>query len=67
VTFVASSLVHKLLVEYRHHRSADLGLKLRQMELHTWTQSAFVRDLVLAAFQLNRLLLNLVDIVVQRC
>jgi len=61
VTFVASSLVHKLMVEYRHHRSADLGLKLRQMERHTWTPSAFVRDLVLAAFQLS---LNLVDIVV---
>ena len=61
MTFVASSLVHKLMVEYRHHRSADLGLKLRQMERHTWTPSAFVRDLVLAAFQLS---LNLVDIVV---
>lgn len=67
MTFVASSLIHKLLEEYRHHRSADLGLKLRQMERHTWTPSAFIRDLVLAAFQLNRLLLNLVNNVVQRC
>lgn len=68
MTFIADSLVHKLLlVEYRHHRSADLGLKLKQMERHTWTPSPFDRDLVLAVFQLNRLLLNLVDIVVQHC
>lgn len=55
------------MVEYRHHRSDDLDVKGKQMKCRVWTPSPFVRDLVLAEFQLNRLLLNLVGTVIQHC
>jgi hypothetical protein len=64
MTFITDLLVHTLLVEYRHHRSDDLDVKGKQMKCRVWTPSPFARDLVLAEFQLNRLLLNLVGTVI---
>jgi hypothetical protein len=63
MTFITDLLVRKLLVEHRH----DLDVKGKQMKLRMWMQSPFVRDLVLAEFQLNILLLNLVCTIIQRC
>jgi hypothetical protein len=67
MTFITDLLVRKLLVEHRHHRSHDLDVKGKQMKRRMWTPFSIVLDPVLAEFQLNMLLSNLVSTVIQRC
>jgi hypothetical protein len=66
MTFITDLLVRELLV-YRHHLSDDLDMKRKQMKHRMWMPSPIVRDVVLAEFQLNGLLLNLVGTVIQPC
>jgi hypothetical protein len=61
------TFITDLLVDHRHPRSRDLDVKGKQTKRRMRMPSPLVRDLVLAEFQLNMLLLNLVGTVIQRC